>query len=115
GTQQVYTELKKVYTTFNASDKVKLFTADDGHGITKPKREEAVSWFIKWFYHENKQIREGELRVLPEESLLCTSAEQVNGAYKNEINDFDRTYEIAKHLTSGHSASGLKHNVIHVL
>ena len=98
GTEEVYTELKQVYTVLNASDKVSLFTVDDGHGISKPKREAAVQWFCKWLYGKDEPVKEDALVTLSQKELNGTTTGQVNGDFKNEVNDFKRASAAAKVL-----------------
>ncbi len=90
GAEEVYSELKQVYTVLNEPDKVSLFTVDDGHGISRPKREAAVRWFRKWLYAKDEPVTEGTLPILSQKELNCTASAQVNGDFKNEVNDIAR-------------------------
>jgi hypothetical protein len=92
GTTLAYAELQRVYSALKSPDKVKLFTAEDGHGISKPKREAVVTWFRKWLYKDSTSIKEPDLQTLTPSDLACTSSGQVNSVYANEINDFKRPY-----------------------
>ncbi|HSQ44591.1 MAG TPA: hypothetical protein VLM16_06315, partial [Ginsengibacter sp.] len=85
GTLVSYNELKKIYISLQQLGKLKLFTYDDGHGISKPKREAAVTWFRKWLYDDPKKIKEGNLETLPEHDLLCTKSGQVNSSFASEV------------------------------
>lgn len=85
GTLLAYSDLQKVYASLHESQKIKLFTYDDGHGISKPKREAAVLWFRKWFYNDSTIVKEEELATLTEKDLLCTATGQVNSAFTNEV------------------------------
>ena len=78
-------ELKKVYAALGKPSQIELFTYDDGHGISKPKREAAVTWFRKWFYHDSYPIHEDNQDVLSPKELQCTTTGQVNLEYPNEI------------------------------
>ena len=77
-------ETKRVYQALGQPDKVSLFTYDDGHGISQPKREEAVRWFRQWLYNDPAAIREGALATLSEKELRCTTTGQVNTAFRDE-------------------------------
>jgi len=92
GTQMAFNELKKVYTILEKPDRIKLFTYDDGHGISKPKREAAVRWFSKWMYNDNRFIKEEDLKAFAEKELLVTASGQVNTAYTDEFNLFERNF-----------------------
>lgn len=98
GTLQAHDELQKVYATFQSADKLKLFTADDGHGISKPKREAAVTWFRKWLYGDGTPVTEGEAETFPAEELACTPEGEVGKHFPEELNDFKRTKLIADSL-----------------
>ena len=97
GTQAAYEETRLVYQTLGAAQNIRLFTFDDGHGISKPKREATVTWFRKWLYQDSTKVREGELMTLTEQDLTSTQAAQVNAAFPDEKDDFERTKEIADH------------------
>ncbi len=90
GTQLAYKDLQQVYTSLGQSQKLSLFTMDDGHGISKPKREAAVSWFRKWLYGDPVKIIESEQATLSDKELLSTTTGQVNTAFTGEITVADR-------------------------
>jgi dienelactone hydrolase len=84
GTELATAELRKVYVALGSADRISLFTYDDGHGISKPKREAAVTWFRKWLYNDPRPVKEGALEVLTDKELFATKAGQVNLQFKNE-------------------------------
>ena len=98
GTLLAYSDLQKVYASLYESQKIKLFTYDDGHGISKPKREAAVLWFRKWFYHDSTKVKEEDLATLTEKDLLCTATGQVNSAFTNEVSIPERNLFIFNQL-----------------
>jgi dienelactone hydrolase len=85
GTLQSVDDLKKVYKSLGAPEKLKLFTFDDGHGISKPKREAAVQWFRRWFLNDPKPIQEGAIETLTDKELFVTTKKNVNLSYPQEI------------------------------
>ncbi|WP_461787652.1 alpha/beta hydrolase family protein [Pedobacter sp.] len=85
GTLQSVADLRKFYAKVGASDRVSLFTYDDGHGISKPKREKAVQWLRKWFYNDNRKVVEAELAVLSEADLFSSAKNKVSLSYPKEI------------------------------
>lgn len=115
GTEEVYHELKQVYTVLNKPGNVNLFTIDDGHGISRPKREAAVQWFRKWLYAKDEPVTEGFLPTLSQEELNCTVSAQVNGDFKNEVNDITRASAVARALQLKRSAQPLPEKVKTVL
>lgn len=86
GVLQSFADLEKVYRSLGASSKLSLFTFDDGHGISKPKRERAVQWFRQWFYNDAKPVKENDWPTLTEQELWATAKGKVSLAYPNEIN-----------------------------
>jgi len=87
GTMDTYSELQSVYNIYLKKDYLSIYTYDDGHGISGPKREAAVRWFSEWLKAENKNISEGIIPVAGENELNSTSTGQVNSFFKGE-NDF---------------------------
>ena len=85
GTLQSYHDLKKVYTSLGHPEKLSLFTFDDGHGISKPKREKAVQWLRKWFYNDDRIVLEPDLVTLTDKDLFATARQKVNLSFPNEI------------------------------
>lgn len=84
GTLTAYEELKKVYAALNQQDKLKLFTFDDGHGISKPKREAAVQWFRKWFYNDDHVDIKKKDDIPSEKELFASATGNINTTYSYE-------------------------------
>ncbi len=85
GTKNAFNELKSAYTVLSAPEKASMFTYDDGHGISKPKREAAVQWFSRWFLNNNSPVAENGLQVLTGDELNCTNTGQVGTRFEDEI------------------------------
>ena len=98
GTLLAYDDLEKVYASLDQSQKLQLFTYDDGHGISKPKREVAVTWFRRWLYNDSAKVKEGELSTLSDKDLLCTKTGQVNTSFANEISIPERNLWLFEQL-----------------
>jgi hypothetical protein len=94
GALMAYEELKKVYGILGQPQKLRLFTYDDGHGISQPKREAAVTWFRRWFYKDSMAVKEKEISPFTEKELFSTAAAQVALAYPDEISVFKRNIEL---------------------
>ncbi len=94
GTVMAYHEMKKIYTALHQPEKVKLFTYDDGHGISKPKREAAVTWFRKWLCIDSTPVHEGDLQTLSEKELMCSQTGQVVSSFPNEVTISQRNLEL---------------------
>jgi hypothetical protein len=98
GTQRAFNELQNAYKAFGSSEKVKFFTFDDGHGISQPKRETAVTWFRKWLCNDSTEISEKDLIALPMSELLCTNSGDVSTFFTDETSDAERLKKIAGDL-----------------
>jgi len=96
GTSMVADELKKVYTTQGQKEKFSLFTYDDGHGISRPKREAAVAWFKKWLCNDSSKVIEKGLTTHDEKTLRCTEKQQVYKEFKDETSITDINIAQAK-------------------
>ncbi|RYF11751.1 MAG: hypothetical protein EOO42_20950, partial [Flavobacteriales bacterium] len=81
-----YADLQKVYKSLGAEEKLSILTVDDGHGISKPKREKAVQWFRKWFYNDEKKIEEQIGEVETDVDLFATKTGKVSTNYPDEVN-----------------------------
>ncbi|MFD2718671.1 alpha/beta hydrolase family protein [Hymenobacter monticola] len=82
--QAATTETRGIYAALGKAEQVDLFTYDDGHGISQPKREAAVAWFRRWLYGDSNPVHESSLTASTEKELRCTSTGQVNTAFKKE-------------------------------
>ncbi len=85
GTLDASAELEKVYESMGEEDKFRLFSFDDGHGISEPKRVEAVRWFKKWLGNDARVITAPVNEPSAPEQLWCTPAGQVTSLYKDEV------------------------------
>ncbi|GGG32698.1 alpha/beta hydrolase family protein [Hymenobacter glacieicola] len=82
--QATHQELQQAYHLLGQPEQVGMFTYDDGHGISQPKREAAVTWFRRFLLQDATPVREGNLAVLSEKELWCTATGQVNTAFPQE-------------------------------
>lgn len=86
GTQDAFSELKKVYTALGHSEKAAMFTYDDGHGISKPKREAAVQWFNRWLKNDPAPVHEDSGKLFSASELQVTTTGQLQSAIPQERN-----------------------------
>lgn len=85
GVKLVEKDLKKVYALYNKPKNFKLFAWDDGHGISKPKREQAVTFFRSFLCNDSTKILEQDSEILTENQLNFTTSGQVVNSYPNEL------------------------------
>ncbi|WP_185817050.1 alpha/beta hydrolase family protein [Hymenobacter metallilatus] len=77
-------ELRQAYARLGQAENIRLFTYDDGHGISRPKREAAVRWFCQHLLPTATPVPEDNLPVWPETALRVTPTGQVNTTYAAE-------------------------------
>jgi dienelactone hydrolase len=83
--EAVFADTRRAYAALSQPEKADVFTYDDGHGISAPKRAAAVAWFRRWLGASEPLVAEGTEQPLPEATLRCTATGQVNTAFKDEI------------------------------
>ena len=86
--ETAHAEIGSIYQVLGRPQQHELFTAEDGHGISKPKREAAVRFFLKWLKGEASAaaITEGPLPVATARELQCTTTGQVSTSFGDEEN-----------------------------
>lgn len=99
-----FNDLKHAYDVLGEPGKAQLYVYDDGHGISKPKREAAVSWFKRWFTSEVPTTTEFPFALRTDKELFATKKGQVNAEYPNEVTVFDRNRKLADSLAVSRSA-----------
>jgi dienelactone hydrolase len=83
--EAAYADTRRTYTALGQPAKTDLFTYDDGHGISAPKRAAAVAWFRQWLGASGPLVTEEATPIaLPEATLRCTTTGQVATAFKDE-------------------------------
>jgi dienelactone hydrolase len=85
GTVEAYKELSDAYRVLGAPEKIRLYTCEDGHGISWPKQEAAVKWFRKWFSNDTSDIIHDMAVPEAEKDTWCTSSGQVTSFYPDEV------------------------------
>lgn len=106
GTLQSVKDLKKTYASLGHPEKISLFTFDDGHGISKPKREKAVQWLRKWFYKDDQIVKEPPLETLPNTDLFATSTQGVNLSFSDEVTVHKRNEVLFEQYAESRKAFG---------
>jgi len=85
GTQQAYREAADVYGVLGEPEHVDLFSYDDGHGFSQPRRQAAVQWMRRWFLDDPSEIVEPEHTLQEDADLQVTRTGQVARDYDAEI------------------------------
>jgi len=82
--EAAHADVRRAYAALGQPAQTDIFTYDDGHGISAPKRAAAVAWFRRWLGVPGEPVAEGTDQPLPEAALRCTTTGQVATAFKDE-------------------------------
>jgi cephalosporin-C deacetylase-like acetyl esterase len=115
GTTKAFEEVSGVYQSLDAGNKAKLFTVEDGHGISFPKREAVVKWFRRWLYNDTTVRREEGFNILSKEVLFSTGLPQLNAKFPSERNEFKRTSDLEATFVSTTKHGDLRSRIESVL
>ena len=85
GTVDTYNELSEAYSVLGATDKIRLFTCEDGHGISWPKQEAALKWFRRWLCNDTTDIIIDMPVPEAENDTWCTPSGQVTAFFQDEV------------------------------
>lgn len=84
---------------------------DDGHGISRPKREASVSRFNKWLNDDNRVVIEPQLTLHSEKELNGTPGGQINSIYPDERNIQDLNLAAGREMETARKAFGEIHGL----
>ena len=82
--EAAFADVHRAYAALGQPERTAMFTYDDGHGISAPKRAAAVAWFRRWLGASGPAVAEDGAPTLPEATLRCTPTGQVNTSYQQE-------------------------------
>ncbi len=97
-TREAYKEVKRVYEALGVPERVDLFSHDDEHGFSRPRREAAVQWMRRWLMDDGDPVEEPERTVQKEKALWVTPTGQVGAHWKKEVTVADLNLEEARAL-----------------
>ncbi|MGI4741948.1 MAG: hypothetical protein ACRYG7_42835 [Janthinobacterium lividum] len=83
--EATHADTRRAYAALGQPEQTSLFTYDDGHGISAPKRAAAVAWFRRWLGVSGPAVPEDAAPALSEATLRCTPTDQVNTSFKDEL------------------------------
>lgn len=110
GTVDAYHDLEPAYHVFGHPEKISLYTFDDGHGLSAPKREAALLWFRKWLCDDTTSLVRKFPEIEDEQITWCTPEGQVNSHYPDEVTVQESNRQRVKELEAGRSAFTTAHN-----
>jgi dienelactone hydrolase len=88
GARQVYDETKRFFAVYGHADRVAMFSYDDGHGWSQPRRQAAELWMRRWLLdQENPQPspQDFTLQALSDATLQVTQSGQVLREHGDEV------------------------------
>jgi dienelactone hydrolase len=98
-----FNDVKRAYDVIGQPGNAQLYVYDDGHGISKPKRQAAVSFFKRCFTKEVPTAMELPFKVWSDRELFATKKGQINAEYPNEVTVFERNRMLADSLAASRS------------
>lgn len=78
-------EAKRAYTVLGCPERMDLFSYDDKHGFSQPRREQACQWMRRWLLDDAAPVAEPEFKLQPEKALWATETGQVATSYPDEV------------------------------
>jgi hypothetical protein len=81
-----------------------LFSYDDKHGFSKPRREKACQWMRRWLRDDGAEVVEPEFELQPEKALWATKTGQVATSYPDELSVGELNLREAKRLAKERQA-----------
>ncbi len=76
-TQAAAAEATELYTTLGLPKRTGLFSFDDKHGFSQPRRQAAVAWMRRWLLDDASPIVQPELKLQTDRALQVTKTGQV--------------------------------------
>jgi cephalosporin-C deacetylase-like acetyl esterase len=104
GTRTAAREAEAVYRVLGKPEHIALFSYDDQHGFSKPRREAAVHWMRRWLAHDDRPVDEPELKLQSDAALQVTATGQVMREFADELTVVDFSRERAMQLREARAA-----------
>jgi len=105
GTRQAAAEAAAVYRLLGHADRVDLFSYDDKHGFSRPRREAAVHWMRKWLSANDQPVHEPPLTLQTARDLQVTKHGQVIEEFSSEVTVTELANRRARELTETRRAA----------
>lgn len=105
GTRTAFADAGNVYRVLGQPNHVSLFTYDDEHGFSRPRREAAVAWMRRWLADDNRKVVESNLAPLTDAELEVTASGQVRSEFPQERTVIDLAMHRAKLLAASRTAT----------
>lgn len=112
GTRRAAQEAEAVYRVLGHPERAGLFSYNDEHGFSQPRRQAAVHWMRRWLLEDDRPVAEPPLALQTDAALQVASAGQVLQEFADERTVVDFNRERAAELRQERSKtwSGLSPN-----
>jgi len=100
GSWTTFREAKRLYGLLGHGERVDLFEYDDQHGFSKPRREAACRWMLRWLAGRDEPVVEGDFAACKPSELQCTRTGQVLEEFKGR-SVFDLNAQRERELAAG--------------
>jgi dienelactone hydrolase len=105
GTRTAFADAEAVFRTLGNPEHVALFTYDDEHGFSQPRRQAAVAWMRRWLADDDRAVIEPDHKLQSDADLQVTSTGQVLSEFADEVSVVDLSIARAKELAGSRAAS----------
>jgi dienelactone hydrolase len=79
-----FRESKRIYGLMGHGERVDMFEYDDEHGWSKPRREAAAKFMVRWLLGKDVAITEPDFPIFKDAELQCTRTGQVLEDFKGK-------------------------------
>jgi cephalosporin-C deacetylase-like acetyl esterase len=105
GTRTAYADAEAVFGALGKPEHVALFTFDDEHGFSQPRRQAAVAWMRRWLADDERPVIEPDHKLQSDADLQVTSTGQVLCEFADETSIVDMSIARAKELAASRAAT----------
>ncbi len=97
-TKNAADEANRLYTALGKPEQTGLFSFNDKHGFSKPRRQAAVLWMKRWLMNDTKPVIEPNLTLQADKALRVSKTGQVITTFKDEATVWGMNLGRAKDL-----------------
>jgi cephalosporin-C deacetylase-like acetyl esterase len=95
GTRAAFDDAQAVFRALSHPERIGLFTYDDEHGFSQPRREAAAAWMRRWLAGDERLVKEPPLKLERAQDLQVTVSGQVLREFADEVSVVDLAKERA--------------------
>jgi cephalosporin-C deacetylase-like acetyl esterase len=105
GARSTFAEARQILGNAGMAGNIDMFSYDDGHGYSQPRREAAYRWFTRWLQGKENMEPEAPVALATAEELQCTPTGQVKTSFPGAMDVFAMNRKLAEQLRGKHSPS----------